>query len=81
MRIFVGNLSLLTSDAELALAFQPYGIVKTARVVADGLTSESRGYGFVEMEDQNEALSAIRSLDDSLLNGRAILVNPARGMN
>ena len=73
MRIYVGNLSFNTSDNDL-----PYGEVESAQVVADRETMRSRGFGFVEMPDNDAAQQAIRSLSGSDLQGRTLNVNEAR---
>ena len=77
MRIFVGNLSFNTSDDELRDTFAPYGEVASAQVITDRETMRSRGFGFVEMED-DAAQKAISSLNGSDLQGRALNVNEAK---
>lgn len=57
--------------------FIPFGPVSSAQVVMDLANGHSKGFGFVEMTDNQDARRAIRSLDDSTLNGRAVLVNQA----
>ena len=78
MRIFVGNLSFNTSDDDLRDAFAPYGEVASAQVITDRETRRSRGFGFVEMLDNDAAQQAIRSLNGSDFQGRALNVNEAR---
>ena len=78
IRIFVGNLSFNTSDDELRDAFAPFGEVVSAQVITDRETSRSRGFGFVEMPDNDAAQQAIRSLNGSDLQGRTLNVNEAR---
>ena len=78
MRIFVGNLSFNTSDDDLRATFAPYGEVASAQVITDRETTRSRGFGFVEMLDNDAAQQAIRSLNGSDLQGRALNVNEAR---
>jgi RNA recognition motif-containing protein len=78
MRIFVGNLSFNTSDNELRNAFSSYGEVDTAQVVTDRETMRSRGFGFVDMPDNDAAEQAIASLNGSDLQGRALNVSEAR---
>ncbi len=77
MRIFVGNLSFNTSDNDLRDAFAPYGQVASAQVVTDRETQRSRGFGFVEMDD-DDARKAISGLNESDLQGRALNVNEAK---
>jgi cold-inducible RNA-binding protein len=76
--IFVGNLSFQTTDVDLEATFSPFGTVERASVVRDRDTGQSRGFGFIEMTDRNEATKAINSLNGQELNGRAINVNEAR---
>ncbi len=77
MRIFVGNLSFNTSDNDLRDAFAPYGQVASAQVITDRETQRSRGFGFVEMGD-DDARKAISGLHESDLQGRALNVNEAK---
>ncbi len=77
MKIFVGNLSFNTSDDDLRDAFAPYGEVASAQVITDRETMRSRGFGFVEMAD-SDAEQAIRAMNGSDLQGRALNVNEAR---
>ena len=78
MNIFVGNLAYSTGDAELRAAFEQYGRVDSARVINDRETNRSRGFGFVEMPNDNEGRAAIQALDGSDLGGRPIKANEAR---
>ena len=78
MRIYVGNLSFDTREDELRDAFASYGAVADARVVTDRDTNRSRGFGFVEMEDDGDARAAIQGLNGSVLSGRSLTVNEAR---
>ncbi len=78
MKIFVGNLSFSTSDNDLRDAFAPYGEVASAQVITDRDTMRSRGFGFVEMTADSEAEQAIRALNGTDLQGRALNVNEAR---
>ncbi len=76
--IYVGNLSYDTRDDGLAAAFEQYGEVRSARVITDRETGRSRGFGFVEMEDNEAADSAIAALNGAELDGRPLRVNEAR---
>jgi len=76
--IFVGNLSYQTTQEELEAAFSAYGAVDRVSVVRDRGTGQSRGFGFVEMPNSDEAARAITSLNGRELNGRALSVNEAR---
>ena len=78
MNIYVGNLPYSTTDEDLRDAFEPYGTVDSARVIMDRMTDRSKGFGFVEMPNQQEGEEAIAKLDGSDLQGRTIKVNEAR---
>lgn len=78
LRLFVGNLSFETSDADLKEAFSKAGTCEMASVIRDRLTGRSRGFGFVEMASTEEAQRAIAELNGRELNGRMISVNEAR---
>ncbi|MEK7122904.1 MAG: RNA-binding protein [Patescibacteria group bacterium] len=77
-KLYVGNLSYNTTDDSLRAAFAAYGTVTSASVLSDRMTGRSRGFGFVEMENDEEALTAISALDGKDLDGRQIRVNEAR---
>ena len=77
MRIFVGNLSFNTSDNDLRDAFAAYGEVVSANIIMDRETQRSRGFGFVDMAD-DDARKAISGLNESQLQGRALTVNEAK---
>jgi RNA recognition motif-containing protein len=78
MNIYVGNLAYGTTDDDLRAAFAPYGAITSARVVFDKETGRSRGFGFVEMASQSEALAAIDALNQTELQGRQLRINEAR---
>lgn len=78
MNIYVGNLLYQMTDDELKAAFQVYGEVVSARIITDRDTGRSKGFGFVEMQDSNQAQAAIDALNGSDLNGRNVTVNEAR---
>lgn len=78
MNIYVGNLSYNTTDEDLRAAFAAYGTVTSARVITDKETGRSRGFGFVEMANQSEALAAIEGLNQTDLQGRQLRINEAR---
>jgi RNA recognition motif-containing protein len=75
-KIYVGNLPWSTTDADLKDLFSPYGEVGSASVVTDRETGRSRGFGFVEIDD-NGADKAVRELDGRDYGGRPLRVNPA----
>lgn len=78
MNIYVGNLSFNASEADLRAAFEQYGAVSTASVVMDKMSGQSRGFGFVEMPNKEEADKAISGLNGKDLKGRPLTVNEAR---
>jgi RNA recognition motif-containing protein len=78
MNIYVGNLSYNTSNESLQEAFQRFGEVSNAHVIRDRETGRSRGFGFVEMPNDNEARTAIAQLNGGNLDGRKITANEAR---
>ncbi len=77
-KIYVGNLPFTCTDAELHSMFEQYGAVQTASVVMDRETGRSRGFGFVEMANNDEADNAINTLNGNQVNGRTLTVNEAR---
>jgi RNA recognition motif-containing protein len=81
MNIYVGNLSWEMSEDELREAFAPFGQVESARIITDKISGRSRGFGFVEMPDEEEAKAAIAALNNKDLSGRNIKVNEARPRN
>ena len=78
MNIYVGNLSFEATDDDLRQAFEAYGQVESAQIIRDRASGRSRGFGFVEMPNQAEALAAIEGLNDTELQGRNLRVNEAR---
>jgi RNA recognition motif-containing protein len=78
MNIYVGNLPRATSEAELRTAFEAFGRVSSAAVIKDKFTGESRGFGFVEMPEKNEAQAAITGMNGKDFGGRTLTVNEAR---
>lgn len=76
--LYVGNLSFHTEEEKLRSAFAAHGSVSDARIVLDRETGRSRGFGFVEMEDDNEADAAIRAMNGADLDGRPLRDNEAR---
>jgi RNA recognition motif-containing protein len=77
-KLFVGSLPWAVNDESLKQAFAPYGKVVSATVVTDRRSGRSKGFGFVEMENDSEAKAAIEALNGSELNGRNIVVNEAK---
>lgn len=78
MNIYVGNLSWNTDNRQLTDLFSQHGTVDTARVLTDRETGRSRGFGFVEMPNDDEARAAIEALNGFEHDGRALKVNEAR---
>jgi len=76
--IYVGNLSYDATDEQLEQAFSAFGAVTSAKVIIDRQTGRSRGFGFVEMPDDQEAKAAIEGLNGTDMGGRALSVNEAR---
>ena len=77
-KIFVGNFSFNTTEADLRQWFEAHGTVESATVVTDRDTGRSRGFGFVEMPNNKEADAAIAALNGKDGGGRALTVNEAR---
>jgi len=78
MNIYVGNLSFRTDDHELNDVFAEFGDVASAKVIMDRETDRSRGFGFVEMDNDDEAKAAIEALDGAEVSGRNLRVNEAK---
>ncbi len=78
MNIYVSNLSFAVQDEDLRGFFAEYGEVSSAKVIMDKFTNRSRGFGFVEMSDNESAKKAIQELDGATVDGRVIKVNEAR---
>ena len=79
MNIYVGKLALETTEDELREAFQAHGEVANVRIIRDGTTGESRGFGFVEMPVEDEANAAIAEMNGKELKGSEISVEKGRG--
>ena len=78
MKIYVGNMSFDTSEDDLRKAFEAHGAVDSVSIITDRDTGRSKGFGFVEMSDDNEAKAAMENLNDKDLQGRTLKVNEAR---
>jgi len=78
MRIYVGNLPFDSSERDLEEMFSQFGAVREASIVQDRETGRSRGFGFVEMESDDDAKAAIEGLNGTDLGGRSLTVNEAR---
>jgi RNA recognition motif-containing protein len=77
MNIFVARLNFKTKAEELEKAFAQFGQVVSAKIVKDRDTGRSKGYGFVEMANEEEGNKAIAALNETDLDGRTIVVKPA----
>ena len=78
MNLYIGNLSWGTSEEDLQQLFEAYGEVSTCKIIKDKVTNRSKGFGFVEMPNDDEANQAIAALHGKEVSGRAISVNEAR---
>ncbi|MFA6249894.1 MAG: RNA-binding protein [Candidatus Shapirobacteria bacterium] len=79
-KLYVGGLSYSTTDQSLAAAFAQAGTVVSAVVIMDKFSGRSKGFGFVEMETEEQAQAAIEMWNEKELDGRTIKVNEARPM-
>ena len=80
MKIYVGNLSYNTGEAELSQLFAGLGTVESVRVIRDRETGRSKGFGFVEMQNDQDANAACEALNQREFDGRRLTVNEARPM-
>ncbi|MEM7469453.1 MAG: RNA-binding protein [Pseudomonadota bacterium] len=78
MNIYVGNLPYSVRNDELREAFEEFGTVDSAEVIFDRRTKRSRGYGFVEMSDEDEARDAIQALNGTNFQGRELRVDESK---
>jgi RNA recognition motif-containing protein len=78
MNIYVSNLGFNMRDEDLQGLFTPYGTVSSAKVIMDKMTNQSRGFGFVEMPDDEAAQKAVGELNGKMTDGRSIKVSEAR---
>ncbi len=77
MNIFISNISFKVREQSLNELFSQYGEVTSVRIIKDKETRRSKGYGFVEMANDQEANAAIAALNETELDGRTIVVKPA----
>jgi RNA recognition motif-containing protein len=78
MNMYVSNLSFHTSDDDLRKLFEQFGAVSSAKVITDRETGRSRGFGFVEMNADDEANAAMKGLNNKEVEGRAMSVSVAK---
>ena len=77
MNIFVGSLPFKLEESELREYFEEYGDVSSVKIIIDKLSGRSKGFGFVEMPDDEQAQQAIKELNGAEISGRSIVVNEA----
>jgi RNA recognition motif-containing protein len=78
MNIYVGNLPFNLGEEDLSKIFEEYGEIASAKIITDKFTGRSKGFGFVEMENDEEAKTAIEELNNAEVGGRNIKVNESR---
>ena len=78
MNIYVGNLSWSMTDDDLSNLFTQYGSVTSAKILKDKMNGRSKGFGFVEMEDEEAAKTAIANLNETEVQGRKLIVNESQ---
>src|SRR5579885_655696 len=77
-KLYVGNLAYTITDSALEQLFAPHGTVQSAQIIMDRDTGRSKGFGFVEMSNDQEAQNAIKALNGQQVGGRPLTVNEAR---
>ncbi|MGD9200627.1 MAG: RNA-binding protein [Chitinispirillia bacterium] len=78
MNIYVGNLSYEMTEDELRQTFEQHGEVGSVKIIQDRYTGRSKGFGFIEMLQNQQALDAIQNLNGRTLKGKNVIVNEAR---
>ena len=78
MKLYVGNLTYGVTDGDLGKMFESFGAVQSAQVIMDRDTGRSKGFGFVEMQNDAECKTAMAALNGKEMDGRALSVNEAR---
>ncbi len=78
MNIYVGNLSYSVGEQDIRAAFEEHGTVDSVKIIMDRMTDRSKGFGFVEMSNDDEGKAAMDALDGKDLQGRPLKVNEAR---
>ncbi len=81
MNIYVGNLPYSVTEQDLRELFESHGEVSSANVIIDKFTKRSKGFGFIEMPSQDEAMEAIDKINDQEFQGRNLKVNEAKPRN
>jgi RNA recognition motif-containing protein len=77
-KIYVGNLNYNTTEDELRNMFSQYGTIESVNIITDRFSGQSKGFGFIEMADADEAQQAIDGMNQQELGGRTLKVNEAR---
>ena len=77
-KLYVGNISYNTTEEELRAAFEKYQSIQSVKLITDKFSGESRGFGFIELGDDEEAQRAIQEMDGAELGGKNLKVNEAR---
>ncbi len=77
MKIFIGNLDDRIEDIHLREAFQDFGTVTSAKIIKDRLSGKSKGFGFIEMPNEEEAVKVIRNVNGATWEGKVITVRKA----
>jgi RNA recognition motif-containing protein len=77
-KLYVGSLPYTTTEDELRSLFEAYGPIDSVRIVVDKMTGRSKGFGFVEMTNAEDAKRAVEEMNGSQLGGRTLIVNDAR---
>ena len=78
MNIYIGNLNFTVDETKLREVFERYGKVSSVRIIKDKETGESKGYGFIEMENDEEGKKAIQEMNSQEIDGRHVKVNIAK---
>ncbi len=78
MNIYVGNLDFKVNENDLTGIFEEYGTVSSVKIITDKFSGRSKGFGFVEMDNDDEAKKAIEGLNGATLESREMVVNEAR---
>lgn len=78
MKIYVGNLSYDSTEQDVRQAFEAHGEVNSVAIITDKFSGRSKGFGFVEMPDKQQALAAMNALNDADLQGQTLRVSEAR---
>lgn len=78
MNIYVGNLDYKVDETDLESLFEEFGAVSSAKVIIDKFSGRSKGFGFITMDNDDEAAKAIKELDGTMLKSREVVVNEAR---